>query len=184
MKFYYYSFILFILFFGIAYGQSNNEGELPNWKHLALFQKTAGIHADGFKIKYLRNTKSTWKGWLVPLSIGLGRSNIHSDRIVKADYFDANINTFYLGYTGFKEVRNNLYLNLSLNLSVGSERLIDLGLNRKERFLIGTSPSQSLYFIPDNKYGIVVGLGLYEKLLTSKVYPFDIGIIASVGVKF
>ena len=67
---------------------------------------------------------------------------------------------------------------------MGNERLIDLDLNRKERFLIGTSPSQSLYFIPDNKYGIVVGLGLYEKLLTSKVYPFDIGIIASVGVKF
>jgi hypothetical protein len=56
-------------------------------------------------------------------------------------------------------------------------------LNRKERFLIGNSPSQSLYLISDNKYGIVVGIGLYKKLLTAKVYPFDSGIIASVGVK-
>ena len=108
MKSLFYSFILFILTFGIAYGQSNNEEELPNWKHLALFQKTAGIHADGFRIKYLRNTKFTWKGWLVPLGIGLGRSNLHSDRIVKAGYFDANISTFSFGYTGFKEVRNTL----------------------------------------------------------------------------
>jgi hypothetical protein len=45
-------------------------------------------------------------------------------------------------------------------------------------------PSQGIYFIPKSKIGITLGLGVYEKLLNSKVYNNDIGVKLEIGIKF
>lgn len=160
-----------------------NEG-LMDWKNILIYQKTEGINASGFRLNYLQNKKSMWKDWLIPLSIGFSRSKIDRDHIEKKGYYDVDINTISIGYTGFRPIKNNLYLNVSLNATLGSERLTENDLSNKERFILGTSPSQSIYYIPKSKHGFVFGIGVYEIIQTSKVYSFDIGLRFDAGIKF
>lgn len=162
---------------------SKNEG-LEDWKNILIYQKTEGINASGFRINYLQNKKSMWKDWLIPLSFGFSRNKINRNRIEKKGFYDVDINIISIGYTGFRPIKNNLYLNLSLNATLGNERLTEIDLSNKKRFIFGTSPSQSIYFIPKSKYGFVFGIGVYEIIQTSKVYSLDIGLRFNIGIKF
>ena len=170
-----------LLCFGSLYGQTNTDP--PAWKHIVVISKSVGFNATGFKVKYIRNTKFTWNGWLIPAGFGFNRSTINSDHFIDSGYYEADINTFSYGYTGFKKVIDNIYLNIGLNVTAGSERLISLKDTREERFILGTSPTQTVFYIPNNKLGLVIGIGLYEKVQTSKVYSFDIGALISVGFR-
>lgn len=73
---------------------------------------------------------------------------------------------------------------ISFQLKSQKIKLIDYSSERFDRILIGMTTSQGLLFIPKSKYGVVFGASVFEKVFTSKIYSFDLGIQFSVGVKF
>ncbi len=77
-----------------------------------------------------------------------------------------------------------LFLNLGVQLIVGEEELQDSGGKESNRSLFGISPSQGFYFIPESKAGLALGISVYEKLMSSKVYKNDIGVKLELGIKF
>ena len=92
-------------------------------------------------------------------------------------YFIAGISPFY-------RLSNNLYLNLGLNLIYGQEILTDFYGSEYSYTYFGISSSQGIYFIPKSKVGIALGISIYEKSLSSKVYKNDFGIKLDIGIKF
>ena len=184
MKLYYLPIICYLLFQTTLVAQTKQHEWIKSWKNILLYQKTEGINASGFRFNYLQNKKSIWKDWLIPLSIGFSHYKIDRDRIEKKGFHDVDINGISVGYTGFRPIKNNLYLNLSLNATLGNERLTEIDSSNSRRFIFGTSPSQSIYFIPKSKYGFVFGIGVYEIIQTSKVFSFDIGLRLNAGIKF
>jgi len=89
-----------------------------------------------------------------------------------------------VGICPFRRLNDYLFLNLGLQLIIGEEELTGFGGNQSTNTIFGIAPSQGIYFIPKSKVGITLGIGLYEKLLTSKIYQNDYGIKFEVGIKF
>lgn len=169
----------------VIYGQFSQKEELPNWKRILVVQKTEGLNTSSVGFKFLENTRKTWKGWLVPLGIGIHQTRIRNSTLKRRDIRDASVGSISLGYTGFRRLQENLYLNVSLNIALGSERIYYLDSDSiNDRFIIGTAPNQSIFYIPKSKYGFVASVGLYEKLLSAKTYTFDIGLLVNLGFKF
>ncbi len=43
---------------------------------------------------------------------------------------------------------------------------------------------QGLLFIPNSNWALVLKAGIYEQVLTSKLYDYDVGATLGVGLKF
>ena len=69
-----------------------------------------------------------------------------------------------------------------LNVGLGNEKLTDFSFQETNRFLAGLQTSQGLLYIPKSKFGFALGLGVFEKLSTSKIYSFDFGVMFSLGI--
>lgn len=97
---------------------------------------------------------------------------------------EARLNYGMFGICPFREITDRVYINLDFMLLVGAETLTDRIDRQSTNLLLGIAPKQSLYFIPDSRYGLVVGFGLYQRLLTSEVYKNDFGFQVEAGFKF
>ena len=86
-----------------------------------------------------------------------------------------------IGIGPLRKLNDYFYLNLGFQFLIGME---SLGDNTTANPVYGIAPFQGLMFIPKSKIGICVGVGLYEKLLTSEFYQNDIGVKLEVGLKF
>ena len=69
-----------------------------------------------------------------------------------------------------------------LNVGLGNEKLTDFSFQETNRFLAGLQTSQGLLYISKSKFGFALGLGVFEKLSTSKIYSFDFDIMFSLGI--
>ena len=91
---------------------------------------------------------------------------------------------FSIGRNGFKHFRNNIYFNGMLSIGLGNEKLTSFSNEKTNQFLFGLEASQGLLFIPKSQFGLVLGLGVFEKVFTSKIYSFDAGIQITAGIAF
>ena len=174
---------LFLLCFSVT-AQVKKQEVVHPWKHLVLVGKTFGINANGTKLNYYKNTNYLWNDWLIPWGFGIHSFTINQSHFEKSGYKDANLNTFSIGSSGFKSLERNLYLNLVIQATLGNEKLKDFSNVINDRFVFGISPSQGIVYIPKSKFGVVLGLSVYEKILSSKVYSFDAGVQFSLGITF
>ena len=76
------------------------------------------------------------------------------------------------------------FLNLGVQFHYGQEELQDFSGNQINRTIFGISPSQGVYFIPKSNFGLTVGVSVFERLLSSKVYKNDFGVKLELGIKF
>lgn len=84
----------------------------------------------------------------------------------------------------FLKISKRVYVGFDLMLLVGAESLTDQIGRESANLLLGLGPKQALYFIPDSRFGLVIGIGLYQRLLTSEVYKNDFGFRVEAGFKF
>jgi hypothetical protein len=89
-----------------------------------------------------------------------------------------------IGRNGFKHFKNNIYLNGMVSVGLGNEKLVEYSNEKKNQFLVGLETSQGLLFIPRSKFGLVLGLSVFEKFFTSKIYSFDLGVQLTAGMTF
>lgn len=152
--------------------------------NLLLAGYAAGSNATGWMFSYYRSSKSSHKGWFFPWRLGGEFLQIESQPFARSGIVEARLNYGMFGICPFREITDRVYINLDFMLLVGAETLTDRIDRQSTNLLLGIAPKQSLYFIPDSRYGLVVGFGLYQRLLTSEVYKNDFGFQVEAGFKF
>ncbi|MDD4713085.1 MAG: hypothetical protein WC108_04835 [Bacteroidales bacterium] len=154
------------------------------WINLITFSKRYGVHATGWAIQYYGYVLQNGSKWIIPCYLGLENFDLNSEYISQFDYQSVNMNYYLVGISPFRKLNDHLYLNLGLQLIIGSEDLKDYDGYQSTHSIFGVAPSQGIYIIPKSNFGITIGLGFYEKFLNSEVYKNDLGIKVEIGVKF
>lgn len=152
--------------------------------NLLLAGYAAGDNAEGWKFSYYRSSKSSHKGWFFPWRLGGEFLQIEDQPFARSGIVKARLNYGMFGICPFREITDRVYINLDFMLLVGAESLTDRLARQSTNLLLGLAPKQSLYFIPNSRFGPVIGFGLYQRLLTSEVYQSDFGFQVEAGFKF
>lgn len=152
--------------------------------NMLLFGYAAGSNATGWTLSYYRSPKSSHAGWFLPAQIAGERLQIDDRYFAQSDFLEAQLNYGMLGIGPFREISDRVYVNLNFMLLVGAESLTDRIGQQSTRLLLGLATKQSLYFIPDTEFGLIIGFGLYQRLLNSEVYKNDFGFRVEAGFKF
>ena len=154
------------------------------WINIITWTQKYGIHASGFEIMcygyFLKNDSK----WILPITFGIEVLKINDDYFSQSGYQSARVNYYMVGISPLRKLNDYFYFNLGMQLLIGSESLTDYGGNESTNEIFGIAPSEGFMFIPKSKIGLSVGVGLYEKLLTSSVYQNDIGLKLEIGLKF
>jgi hypothetical protein len=163
----------------IKYVKGINE-----WISLITYSQRLGMHANGWSVQYygynLRNTSK----WSIPIVFGIEGFKISTDYFSQFYYQSVNMSYFMAGISPFYKLNDNFFLNLGVSLIFGQEELVDFYGAKSSNTFFGFSPSQGIYFIPKSKVGLTLGISVYEKLLSSKVYKNDLGLKLEIGIKF
>lgn len=152
--------------------------------NLLLFAYAAGSNATGWTFSYYRSPESSHAGWFFPVRIGGEFLQIESQPFARSGIVEAGLTYGMLGLCPFREISERVYVNLDFMLLVGAESLTDQADRQSTNLLLGLAPRQSLYYIPNSRFGPVIGFGLYQRLLTSEVYKSDFGFQVEAGFKF
>jgi hypothetical protein len=152
--------------------------------NLLLFGYAAGNNATGWKFSYYRSSKSSHEGWFFPWRLSGEFLQIESQPFARSGIVEARLNYGMFGICPFREISDRVYVNLDLMLLVGAETLTDRIDRQSTNLLLGLAPKQTLYYIPNSRFGLVIGFGLYQRLLTSEVYQSDFGFQIEAGFKF
>lgn len=152
--------------------------------NLLLGGYAAGSNATGWTFSYYRSPESSHKGWFFPVRIGGEVLQIESQPFSRSGIVDARLNYGMFGICPFREITDRVYINLDFMFLVGAESLTDRIDSQSTNLLLGLAPKQSLYFIPNSRFGLVIGFGIYQRLLTSEVYQSDFSFQLEAGFKF
>lgn len=158
--------------------------EMNEWVSLATYSGRFGINATGWSVDYYGyNVRSNSK-WTIPLVVGIEGFEIRPDYFNKTGYYRVEMNYLTMGISPFYRLGKRFFLNLGVRLIYGEEKLMGFSTDMVSRTFFGLNPSQGILFIPESKFGITMGLGIYEKVQSSKVYKSDAGVQFQVGIKF
>jgi len=152
-------------------------------KYMLTYTNTQGINATGFAISFYSYSNKDRNGWIFPWGLSVDITSIKPGYFKQFNFQSAKLSYYMPGLNAFKKLNDYFWINLGLQIPVGSEILTDFNGNKTDNIIFGVAPTQGLYFIPKS-FGIIFGIGVYEKLLTSKVYKSDIGFKAEIGIKF
>lgn len=158
--------------------------ETSQWINLITYSQRYGLHADGWTLQYYGYNLTNKAKWIFPLIFGIELFELHADYFEQSEYQAGNMSYFSGGISPFYKLTKYLYLNIDLRILFGDEEITDFYSRETSHSFIGISHSQGIYFIPKSRFGIVAGLSLNEKLLSSKVYKNDLGLKLEVGLKF
>jgi hypothetical protein len=154
------------------------------WNNLITFSMKYGTRANGWSLKYYGYVSKNNQRWFIPCVFEFERFAIKQDYFERFNYQSAKISYWMVGISPLRKLNDYFYINLGIQLVIGDEQLKDFDGQENIRTIFGITPSQGIYFIPKSNFGIICGVGLYEKLLTSEVYQNDIGIKFEIGIKF
>ena len=180
-------FLSLTLFFATSiFSQPNQPEQYHSWKKLVLLSKFYGINSEAVKVHAYSNNnrKIPAREWIFPWAIGLEQSEIKKKVFSETNYKSYSSMYFSIGRNGFKHFRNNIFFNGMLSIGLGNEKLTSFSNEKTNQFLFGLEASQGLLFIPKSQFGLVLGLGVFEKVFTSKIYSFDAGIQITAGIAF
>jgi len=154
------------------------------WINLITYSQKYGINATGWSLQYYGYVLKYNSKWMIPCVLGIEDFRIKTDYFSQSKYQSARIGYYMAGISPFRKLNDYFFLNLGLQIMFGTEQLKDFSSNETTNSIFGVAPSQGIYFISKSKFGIVCGIGLYEKLLTSEVYQNDLGVKLEIGIKF
>lgn len=158
--------------------------ETSQWINLITFSNRNGVHARGWSIQYIGYNLKNTTSWSIPLFIGLERFQIYPEYFSQFNYRSVNMSYFLAGISPFYKINDWLFINIGLNLIFGQEELSNFHGQESSRSFFGITASQGIYFVPKSRFGITLGIGIYEKTLNSEVYKNDLGLNLEIGIKF
>lgn len=157
------------------------------WGNMLTYRQSIGMMESSYNLSYYGYFVSR-KTWTFPLSLRLSSSRNYDDARLKSGYTDWSQHLTYLGLSGFRNLKDDFYLSLGGHLPLGWERyrLDNDPIDRKRRLhlMTGINAEERIFYMSPNKTGLILGVGMYQRLMTSKLYWYDIGITFEVGLKF
>lgn len=148
--------------------------ETNKWLSMITFSRIYGITSNGWSVQYQGYNIIGSTRWSIPIVFGV------ESFMVYPDYMSTNSTLTYMkaGISPIYRITDRIHLNLGCNILYGNTG--DDG----EDIFFGFNPSEGIYYVPKSKFGIVVGLGLYQKLLSTTLYTGDVGVKLEIGIKF
>ncbi len=157
---------------------------INRWNNLITFSKMFGTRATGWSLQYYGYVSKNNQRWFIPCVFEFERFAIKQDYFEQFNYQSARISYWMAGISPFIRLKDYFYINTGIQLVMGDEQLMDLNNQESNRTIFGITSSQGVYFISKSNFGIICGVGLYEKLLSSEVFQNDIGFKLEIGIKF
>lgn len=168
----------------VVYSSSVLNDRKPEFANLLTVVRTYGVNATSWGASYAAYTADSLANWIFPWGISMERFTVRQEYFNQFNYHMAKWNYFMPGISAYRKITKQIYVNFSFRIPMGTEVLTDFSDNTTTKYVIGIAPSQGFQFIANSKFGLTIGLGIYERLLTSEVYNSDIGIKVNVGFKF
>ena len=179
-----YILLISLIVFNIAQAQSTNRSATEDWRNIVLVSRVEGLNTTGVHFEYLQNRNQWWGDWLLPWAIRFQSTELRDKTFNKTNYQTASVAQLTVGVNGYKPLTDNLLLNLDGGVIIGNEKLTSFSGDYTERVFVGLSLFQGIMFVPKINVPIVLKAGIYEEVLSSKLYNFDIGVKIGVGLKF
>ena len=152
------------------------------WVNMITYRQSIGYIENTYNLSYY-GYMVTKDEWTFPISVRLTGGQNYNDKNMTREGWSQHVTDF--GMSGFRKVKGNEYVSLGLHLPVGYEQYRLTGSNNKHtRLLIGASAEERLMYISPNKSGLVMSVGFYQLMISSKRYTYDAGFSFEVGVKF
>ncbi|WP_010662287.1 hypothetical protein [Marinilabilia salmonicolor] len=158
--------------------------EVDEWINLAVYSQRIGANATGWGVDYYGYNLTSRSRWVLPLVVGIEGFDIRPDYFNKSGYYMAEMSYMTFGISPLYHLGDKFYLNLGVRLIYGEEELTDFSGDVSSNIFFGLNPSQGIVFIPESKFGVTLGIGIYEKVLSSNVYNNDVGVTFQLGIKF
>jgi hypothetical protein len=118
------------------------------------------------------------------LNFSFQTKGIQEETFLESPYLSVTKIQGTLGFSGYKPIAPQWLLNVEVGVILGNEILVDLFNRRDERFVFGLGSSQGVMFVPSSQWGIVLQAGIYEDIVNSKLYTFDVGVHFGAGLRF
>ena len=154
------------------------------WVNMITYRQSIGLLENTYNLSYY-GYMVTKDEWTFPISLRLTGAENYNEKVMNTGFSSWSQHVTDFGMSGFHKIKGNEYVSLGLHLPLGYEKYKLTGSNDKHvRLLIGTSAEERLMYISPNKSGLVMSVGFYQLLMSSKRYTFDAGFSLEVGVKF
>lgn len=168
----------------VVLGNSDYVEETFQWNNLITYSQRYGLRAKGWSIQYYGYGIKSTSNWSIPMIVGFEIFDIYPGYFSQLDYESMNLGYAKVGISPFYKLHESILINLDLQALFGQEYLTNLHGQESSSLVFGIAPSQGIYFVSKTKYGLVAGMSVYERLLSSEVYKSDIGIRLEIGIKF
>ena len=179
-----YILLIALSIISVAQAQNANSSAFEDWRNIVLVSKVESTNTTGVHFEYLQNRNQWWGDWLLPWALRFQSTELRDKTFNKTNYRTASVAQLTVGVNGYKPLTSNLLLNLDGGVIIGNEKLTNFSGAYTERVYVGLSLFQGILFVPKISVPIVLKAGVYEELLSSKLYNFDIGLKVGVGLKF
>ncbi|MDP4277846.1 MAG: hypothetical protein Q8914_09465 [Bacteroidota bacterium] len=156
------------------------------WVNWLTFNQSIGFVESRSNLTYSGyfQTKNTWT---IPINVRFSSSKSYNEAALD-DHYDANTWKKYvmdLGLSGFRNLKDDFYLSLGMQLPVGWERYSYADESKRHTHLLaGVGTEERIFYMSPNKVGLILGVGLYQQLMSSRLYTVDMGLNFDVGIKF
>ena len=162
--------------------QKNKKNK--NKRYILNLGQTVGLNAFGWEFNYLNIRINDSSRWMFPrvMSVSVGTLR---NRFFKTTGYEAFDMGFYtLGFAAIRKLNKHFNLHLQAEIPFGAERLINQFGLKSTHLFSGIIMNQELFFVSGKNKGLVIGLGLFEFFISSKVYKYDFGLKFKLGVMF
>lgn len=154
------------------------------WVNMITYRQSIGLIENTYNLSYY-GYMVTKDEWTFPISLRLTGAENYNEKAMNTGFSSWSQHVTDFGMSGFRKIKGNEYVSLGLHLPLGYEKYRLSGSSDKHlRLLIGASLEERLMYISPNKTGLVMSVGFYQLVMSSKRYTLDAGFSLEVGVKF
>lgn len=154
------------------------------WVNMITYRQSIGYIENAYNLSYYGYLVTKAK-WTFPISLRLTGAENFNEKNMNPGFSSWSQHLTDLGMSGFRKIKGNQYFSLGLHVPLGYETYKLVGSTSKHtRLLFGLSAEERLMYITPNKSGLVMSVGFYQLMISSKRYNFDAGFSLEVGMKF
>jgi len=159
------------------------------WVNWLTYRQSVGYIESSHNFSYYGYFQSK-KTWTIPISLRLSSSTRYNENALRAGYNPDSWKKYVLdlGMSGFRNLRDDYYLSMGVQLPFGWERYrydYETAVDKKHtHLLLGVGLEERVFYMTPNKSGLILGIGMYQRLMSSNLYRVDAGMTFEVGVKF
>ena len=156
----------------------------PHQTKLLTFSYLIGSYSEGDALTYYHFSKKDFKGWYFPYSLSLQNVSVKAGNISTFSFVNSSPNFFVPGISAMRNISDNFWINLGVQIPMSAENVTDPYGKLLTHGIIGIAPVQEIFLIPRTTYGLIIGVGVFERFTNAYKYQNDVGLRVELGLKF